>query len=127
MPVLKAEKISDDPDGLSAVYKVTAVVENTGFLSTYVSKKALERRFLKPLTLEIELGEGVELVSGEKKRELGHLEGRSNKMGISPFQMGYSSDYRVKAEWVVKANNGAYVEITARSERGGKVRKQVAV
>jgi len=119
MPILKVEQV-----GEADVYKVTAVVENSGFLPTYVSKKAQERKFLKPLTIELQAGEGVELLSGEARRELGHLEGRSNKQTISPFQPGFSSDYRVVAEWFVRGSQaGSSFVVEAYCQRGGRVKR----
>ncbi len=115
MPVLKVESIGEN------LYKVTAVIENSGFLPTYVSQKAVERKFLQPLTVKLVAAEGVELVSGQEKLELGHLEGRSNKQNLSPVQVGYPSDYRTKAEWVVKAAPGTTIIIEAHAERGGRV------
>ncbi len=130
LPVLKVEPVNQaeaDERPHGAVYRVLAIAENSGFLPTYGSKKALERRFLKPVTLELILDEGIELLSGEAKLELGQLEGRSNKLGLSVVQPGYNSDYRVKAEWVIRANPGAVVTIEAHSERGGRVRKEQAI
>jgi murein tripeptide amidase MpaA len=114
MPVFKTEKIGD------ALFKVVVVVENSGYLPTYVTKKAVEKRLLKPITLEIMLGEGAELVSGLAKQEVGQLEGRSNKGSISPQQFGYNSDYRAKAEWLVRAKSGTSITVEVFSERGGK-------
>jgi murein tripeptide amidase MpaA len=130
MPVLKVEPVEPTEQqgrANSAIYRVTAVVENSGYLPTYVSKKAQERRFLKPLTVEVVVDEGIEVLSGDAKQEFGHLEGRSNKQSISPFQPGMSSDYRVKAEWIIRANPGAVVTVEGYCERGGRVRKEVAV
>lgn len=122
MPVLQVEPVGSDAKG--SIYKVTVVVENSGFLPTYVSKKAQERKFLKPLTLELQPGSGVELLSGEQKLELGQLEGRSNKQSISPFQFGFGTDYRVKTEWFVRGNSGSTITVEAYCERGGRVKKE---
>lgn len=121
LPVLDLEKVGDN------IYKVTAVIENAGFLPTYVSQKAVERKFLLPLTVKLMPVEGVELVSGQEKVELAHLEGRSNKQGIAPLQTGYSSDYRAKVEWVVRANPGTVIIVEAHAERGGRVTREQAV
>lgn len=121
LPVLDVKLISPD------IYKVTAVVENAGFLPTYVSQKALERKLLKPLTVKLVAIEGVQVLSGQTEVELPHLEGRSNKQMIAPFQGGYASDYRAKAEWIVKANSGTVIIVEAYTERGGRVRKEQAV
>ncbi len=121
IPTLKLDKVGEN------LYKVIAVVENTGFLPTYVSQKALERKFLKPLTVTLVTMEGVEVVSGEKKRELAHLEGRSNKLAMNPFHNGYPSDDRVKLEWIVQAHPGSRIVVEASAERAGLVRREIDV
>jgi murein tripeptide amidase MpaA len=107
------------------VYKLTAIIENSGFLPTYTTTKAQERKLLKPLTVKLEIPEGSEIVNGLPKYELPHLEGRSNKLSISPFQRGYPSDHRAKLEWVIKAEPGSDITIEAYAERAGRVRKTV--
>ncbi|HEX2916264.1 MAG TPA: M14 family metallopeptidase [Chloroflexia bacterium] len=121
VPVLDVESIGEN------LYKVTAVVENTGFLPTYISQKALERKFLQPVKAKLVVVEGVEIVSGQEEAELSHLEGRSNKQSVSPFQNGYASDYRAKVEWVVKANPGTKITVEAYAERAGRARRELAV
>lgn len=121
LPVLEVQVLGDK------LYKVVAVVENAGFLPTYVSQKALDRKMLRPLTVSLELPESSEIVTGEQKFELKHLEGRSNKLTISPFQRGYESDYRVKVEWVVQGHPGTELTVEAWAERAGRVRKQITL
>ncbi len=50
------------------VYRVVAVIENNGFLPTYTSQKALERNDARPIEAELQLPEGVSLISGERRR-----------------------------------------------------------
>lgn len=121
LPRLDVEKVGE------SLYKVTALVENTGFLPTYVSTKALERNFLKPLMVKLVAVEGVEVVSGEEKRELPHLEGRSNKQALNPFTNGFSSDDRAKVEWIVRAHPGSRIVVEASAERAGKVTREYEV
>lgn len=121
MPVLNLEKVGEN------IYKVIVVVENTGFLPTYVSQKALERKMLKPLTVSLLTMEGVEIISGEKKVELPHLEGRSNKQSMNLFSSGYPSDDRAKVEWIVQAHPGSRIVVEASVERGGVVRREEPV
>jgi murein tripeptide amidase MpaA len=121
IPKLDVDRVGDD------LYKVTALVENTGFLPTYITTKALERKFLKPLTVKLVALEGVEVVLGEEKRELAHLEGRSNKQAMNPFHNGYASDDRVKVEWIVRAHPGCRFVVEAAAERAGKVTREYEV
>ncbi len=108
------------------VYRVVAVIENNGFLPTYTSQKALERQDVRPIEAELELPEGVSLIAGERRQELGQLEGRSNKIwnwwsGASP------TDNRRKVEWVFKAPPGTRVGLTVRSQRAGVIRQMIAL
>jgi len=106
-------------------WNVRLVVENAGFLPSYVTKKALERKYVRPVVAEIELPEGAELVTGKTRMELSHLEGKAYK---GPANAGYSADVtddRAKAEWVVRAPGGGAVKLLARHERAGVVRAEV--
>jgi murein tripeptide amidase MpaA len=105
-------------------YHVTAVVENTGFLGTSGSKQAQKTQSARPVRLEIALPNGAALASGKPRVELGHLEGRSNK--LSPAYYGSSpTDNRAKAEWLVRAPAGGEVTLTAVAERAGTIRRVV--
>jgi len=108
------------------VFHILAVVENNGFLPTYTSKRALEQNDVRPIAAELELPEGVGLVSGERRRELGQLEGRSNKIWVW-FSHGAPTDNRCKVEWVLKGPRGASVQLTVRSQRAGVVRRTITL
>ena len=105
------------------VYKIRLVVENTGWLPSYVAKKALDRKVVRPVVAEITLPDGATLVTGKLREELGQLEGRS---GQGAGNSGYAADTpaadRAKGEWVVRAAPGTSVTVTARHDRAGVVR-----
>lgn len=106
---------------------VRLAIDNTGWLPTYVSKRALERKAVRAVVVEIEPGEGVELVTGKLRQEVGQLEGRAYKPD-SPY--GWSSDptdYRTVVEWVVKGPSESVVSLTARHERAGVVRSELTL
>ena len=108
------------------VYRVVAVLENNGFLPTYTSQRALERNDARPIEAELQLPEGVILIAGERRQELGQLEGRSNKIwnwwgGATP------TDNRCKIEWVFKAAPDSRVELTVRAQRAGVVRRTITL
>jgi len=104
-------------------WRVTAVVENAGFLSTSGSQRARAAGVARPVRLELGLPEGAELESGTSAREVGHLEGRSNKLG-GWFASG-ATDNRAKAEWLVRAPAGTVVDVTASGGRAGVLRGTV--
>ncbi|MCW3100104.1 MAG: putative carboxypeptidase [Chthonomonadaceae bacterium] len=116
-----AERLGDSS------YLVRLVVDNTGWLPTYISKKALEKKAVRPLVAEITLPPGATLESGKTRQEVGQLEGRAYK-SVAPY--GWAADptsERVKIQWVVRANPGETVQLVARHERAGIVRTEVTL
>jgi murein tripeptide amidase MpaA len=106
----------------SDTHQIRLVVHNTGWLPSYVTKKALERKLVRGVVCEIGLPEGATLVSGKPREELGQLEGRAYKPSI--HFVYYQSDVpseRAKVEWIVHAPEGGSVRLTARHERAGAV------
>ena len=72
-------------------------------------------------------GAGVTLEGGEREQELGTIEGRSNKLRMHLLQFGDVTDNVRWAEWVVKGQLGASVELALLSPRGGNTRKTVTL
>lgn len=106
------------------VYRVRLVVHNTGWLPSYVTKKALERKVCRGVTAEITLPEGASLVTGLPRVEGPQLEGRAYKSaggGIDP-----TTD-RAKFEWIVRAPEGGPLQLVARHDRAGVVRAAVTL
>ncbi|MBZ0302861.1 MAG: carboxypeptidase [Anaerolineae bacterium] len=110
------------------VYQVELTVQNTGWLPSYVTKKALEKKVTRALVCEIELPAGASLKSGKLREEAGQLEGRAY-VGVSatPWAVrGISdTDDRARVVWVVHAPDAGTVRLTARHERAGVVRADV--
>jgi murein tripeptide amidase MpaA len=105
-------------------YRIRMVVENTGWLPTYVTKKAVEKKVSRGVICEIELPEGATLQSGKPRQELAQLEGRAYKTAYVDGWEGGTDD-RLKVEWVVRAPKGGTVKLVARHERAGVVRTEV--
>jgi murein tripeptide amidase MpaA len=107
-------------------YRIRMVVENTGWLPSYVTKKALEKKLCRGVICEIELPEGARLQSGKVREQLAQLEGRAYKSAqLDDWEGG--TDDRLKVEWVVYAPAGGTVKLLARHERAGVFRAQVSV
>jgi murein tripeptide amidase MpaA len=102
-------------------YRVRLVVQNTGWLPSYVTKKALEKKYTRGVVAEITLPHGATLQAGKAREELGQLEGRAYHSAFADDSEGLTND-RLKVEWVVHAPQGGTVKLSARHERAGVVR-----
>ena len=118
---LRVDRLGDD------VYKVRLVLENTGFLPTQISARADERRAVRPVRVELDLPDGVTLVTGEQRTEVGQLQGRSNKMRSSVLYGGSATDNRARLEWVVQAPAGTTITLRAIAQRAGTIHRDVVL
>lgn len=107
-------------------YRVRLVVENTGWLPTYVTKRGLERKVARGVICEIKLPKGATLKSGQARQECAQLEGRVYKSALLDASEE-STRERLKVEWVVHAPRGGAVNLTARHDRAGRVRAKVVL
>ncbi len=115
---LKAEKIADN------VYRVILVVQNTGYLPSYVSKRALARGQSRGVITEITLPTDAKLRSGKSRLSLGELEGRAYKHTLMSFWTDTSpTSDRAITEWIVEG--AGEISITVQHEKAGTVRAKV--
>ncbi len=107
-------------------WRVRLAVHNTGYLPSYVTKRALERKIVRGVIYEIQLAPGAQLVAGRARVEGDQLEGRASKPTLQAFlpNQDVTGD-RGQCEWTVRAPAGTPVTLVARHERAGKV--QVAL
>lgn len=120
-PKLEVREVEVTPAGPES-WRVRLVVQNTGWLPSYGSKMALQRRLLRGVLAEIELPAGARLVSGKPREELGELEGWAYlHTGISFWPNKNATADRAHVDWVVHAKAGTEVKLTAWHERAGRV------
>jgi hypothetical protein len=103
------------------MYKIEAIVENLGYLPTYVTRRAIDAEVVTPVMAELALGERAELVSGKRQQDLDHLSGRSERgMNYSRFIDWHKAAKKV--EWVVrvKGEDGAELTVRVLSQRAGR-------
>jgi murein tripeptide amidase MpaA len=117
-PSLELYEATAKPLGEGA-YRVRLVVQNTGWLPTYVTKKALEKKVVRGIVCEIELPEGASLETGKPREERGQLEGRAYVRAF-PRDEDAIND-RLKVEWTVRAPAGGEIKLTARHPRAGTI------
>jgi murein tripeptide amidase MpaA len=106
---------------------VRLVVENAGWLPTSVSEKAVERKAVRPLEVELTLPEGGRVIGGEKKVELGQLDGRVHRRSLLWWASDDATSDRGKVEWVLEAPAGSSVTVEARHQRAGTVRRELTL
>ncbi len=111
---------------------VRLVVANSGYLSTAGSERALENAVVRPIVAEIALPATATLLRGKSREEIGHLDGRVGMMA-SPVFLGTGFDAtdgknsRACVEWLVKAQPGTHIDLTARQERSGTVTTRITL
>ena len=108
-------------------YLVRAVVSNRGWLPTYITKQAANKKLVRGMVCEIALPDDALLIQGQRRLELGQLEGRAHKPASTFGWAGTvtdPTDNRAKAEWVVQAKPGTKIEVTARHPRAGRVKTE---
>jgi murein tripeptide amidase MpaA len=123
-PKLELRSLDVEPLGESR-WLIRLVVENSGWLPTSVSEKAVERKAVRPLEAEITLPEDGKVVGGEKKVELGQLDGRVHRRSVLWWASNDATSDRAKVEWVVEAPDGSSAEIEVRHQRAGTLRREV--
>jgi hypothetical protein len=109
------------------LYKVSVIVQNAGYLPTYVSEQAKKVGANKPVKVEIALGEGGKIVSGTAEQEVGHLTGRANQYGVLSWNGTFPLDSRAIAEWIVRQPNGGSVTITAATAKAGTATVEISL
>ncbi len=124
LEVLRAEcqALGDD------TWKLRLVVQNTGYLPSYVTQRALERKVVRGVVYEIGLPEGATLVSGKPRHEGSQLEGRASKASLQAFlpNPNLTGD-RGQCEWTLRARRGSSVCLSAAHDRAGRVTANVTL
>lgn len=119
---VKTQKLAQD------LYRVEAVVGNTGFMSTYVFKEGLKNPELKPLC--VELSGFDEMIEGKACAEIGHLEGYSSirtlEWGI-PARSVETGAFCKKVSWIVRGKEGTALHLTCSGARIGKVETEIVL
>jgi murein tripeptide amidase MpaA len=123
-PRVEIRALDVEPLG-SDRWLVRLVVENAGWLPTSVSEKAVERKAVRPLEAEITLPEDGKVIAGDKKAELGQLDGRVHRRSLLWWASDDATSDRTKVEWVVEAPAGSRVTVEVRHQRAGTVRREL--
>ena len=95
--------------------RVSAVVENLGYLPTYVLSSARELPWNEPLRARLVPAAGVALAAGEAEQLVGHLEGWGGyeKSSSPSFARTEGAPVRRRVSWVVKGQGRAAIHVGA--------------
>jgi hypothetical protein len=104
-PLVRVTEIEATQEG-SGFIKVTAKVQNQGYLPTNVTEQAIRNETAKTVRVSLSL-RGAELVFGEETVDIGHLRGNRSLPET--------------VEWMIRTTGGGSpnVTVTAVSEKGG--------
>ena len=124
LEVLRAEVRSLGGDS----WRIRFAVANAGYLPSYVTKRAVERKVARGVVFELHLPPGVTLQTGRLRVEGAQLEGHAPKASLQAFlpNRAVTAD-RAVAEWVVSAPRGTHLALTASADRAGTVRTEVTL
>lgn len=114
------EVLSRDP----VLRKLTLAIANEGYLPTNVTQNALNRKIVRPIEVTLEFGGETELLMGQARTEVDHLEGITNVVNAgfadTTYFRGKTEAHRRKLEWLVRG--AGPVHVTAKSQRAGVLR-----
>ncbi len=125
-PRLEIRSFESEPVGDGA-HRLRLVLENSGWLPTNVTQKALDRKAVRPIEVELELPEGARVATGQAREEAGQLSGRVEKRTVMWWGVDHSTSDRTKLEWVVEAPAGSNVGVVVRHERAGTARAELTL
>ena len=125
-PRLEIRSFESEPVADGA-YRLRLVLENGGWLPTNVTEKAVERKAVRPIEVDLELPEGGRIASGKPREEAGQLAGRVERRQVTWWGTDHSTAERTLVEWVVEAKAGDRVGVVARHERAGTARAELVL
>ena len=117
----KAEKLAE------GLYKVEAVLGNSGFMPTYATSEFLNLKLAKDIEVTLE---GAEIADGKAVQKIGQLEGfasvKANYSFFGPYNME-QAPLQKKMTWYVRGGEGTEVTLTAVSQKAGKASVKVTL
>jgi hypothetical protein len=109
----RAELVSE------GVYRGSAMLQNTGFLPTWLSEYGKKTRHIRPIKAKLEMPADVSLVSERNEIEVGQLDGRATSYESFSFFPRYGNLTRKRVSWVVRGVAGTVVSLQAEATKGG--------
>jgi murein tripeptide amidase MpaA len=127
---VRAERIDAGAGSRDAVplWRVRVAVQNTGWLPTSVTERAVTRKVVNPIQADIRMSANCVLGTGLPRQILGQLAGWSGKHTAVSFwpDADPMGDVGV-AEWIVAGPAGEQLDVAISSERAGSMTLKVVL
>jgi hypothetical protein len=125
LPLIRINNVKVAPID-NGLFRIKVTIQNTGFLPTNITQKAIELKKAKPVIVELLHNKEVELLSGKNRIDVGYLEGRSDRLPTTHFRTPMEERSKISVEWLVRARKlPTKVEVVALSEKGGRDKKNI--
>jgi murein tripeptide amidase MpaA len=122
LPKLELLSASAEPLGENR-WRIKMAVSNAGYLPSYVTKRAIDRKTARPCIFELTLPKGAELLMGKLRVEGPQLEGHAPPNSMQAFLPNKTlTGDRAMNEWIIRAPAGSVVSLSAHAGRAGRVR-----
>jgi murein tripeptide amidase MpaA len=125
-PLLEVRSLDVDRLGETA-FLVRLVLQNSGWLPTNVSEKAVERAAVRGIEVELDVPDGARVIAGDVKSDAGQLQGRVDKRSTTWWGNDESTSDLTKLEWVIEAPAGTEIGVEARHQRAGTQRRRITL
>lgn len=121
LPKLELLSASAEPLGENR-WRIKMAVSNAGYLPSYVTKRAIDRKTARPCIFELTLPKGAELLMGKLRVEGPQLEGHAPPNSMQAFLPNKTlTGDRAMSEWIIRAPAGSVVSLSAHAGRAGRV------
>ncbi|MDL2216036.1 M14 family metallopeptidase, partial [Ruminococcaceae bacterium OttesenSCG-928-N02] len=111
------------------VYKVKALVQNAGYLPTFVSNEALRLKVAPAFTAQLHTGAG-EILAGKASLDMGHLEGFSgvnSTYSYNNINTFAHAPFAKELTWVVAAKPGEKITLSVGNAKSGNAVAEVVL
>lgn len=109
--------------------EVSAVIGNNGYLPTYLTEEARSLQINEPVRVSLQ-GQSVSLVQGKQVMEIGDLQGYSGahaSYSACTLQTGNHEPMVKTVRWLVQAQPGTVLKLTAFQQKAGKAEIQITL
>ncbi|MCH4206676.1 MAG: M14 family metallopeptidase [Solobacterium sp.] len=112
----------------AGIYQITATVGNLGYLPTCLSDEAVTLHVNHPVTVTLQ---GADPISGKTVETVGDLSGYSRTATDTHYYGNittkYSAPAKKKLTWIVKANPGDTITVSAAQEKAGTAVSSITI
>ena len=109
--------------------EVSTVIGNNGYLPTYLTEEARSLQINEPVRVSLQ-GQSVSLVQGRQVMEIGDLQGYSGahaSYSACTLQTGNHEPMVKTVRWLVQAQPGTVLKLTAFQQKAGKAEIQITL